>query len=124
LSDRLTAPADTDIKAKWHTITVMGEVREPKDQPVLPNAGLLTYIARSGGPSGAADLTNIKIISRSTDTRIKTNLSTDRMVNQLQAGDVVLVRAIDTRPSVFDKILTYASTISAIVVPMLSLIMP
>jgi protein involved in polysaccharide export with SLBB domain len=109
-----SAPADAKIKNSWQSITVMGEVHEPKDIPVMPNADLLTYVSRAGGVSSSADLSQVEVIHRDTDTRETVNLIKNRMVNQLKAGDVIVIRAIDNRPSIIDKISSYALTLATI----------
>ena len=117
-----TAPADAQIKNNWQTITVMGEVREPKELPVLPSADLLTYVSRAGGLASTADLSQIEIIHRSTDTRQTVNLVNDRMVNQLKPGDVIVVRAVDARPSIFERIASYALTLATVTLSVAALI--
>lgn len=117
-----TAPADANIKNNWQSITVMGEVREPKDLPVLPNADLLTYVSRAGGTSTSADLSKVEIIHRDTDTRETVNLVNNRMVNQIKAGDVIVIRAVDTRPTLLDRIASYALTLATVSLSVAALI--
>lgn len=118
-----SAPAGANIRGTWNTVMVMGEVREPKELPVLPNADLLTYISRSGGPSTSADLSRVEIIRRSSDGRITTNLLASRMTNQLKGGDVILVRAVDNSPSFGEKFLSYMLSISTITLSVVTLML-
>jgi protein involved in polysaccharide export with SLBB domain len=117
-----TAPADANIKNNWQSITVMGEVRDPKDIPVLPNADLLTYISRAGGTSSSADLSQVEIIHRGGESRETVNLVSQGMTNQLRAGDVIVIRAVDTRPSIFDRIASYALTLATVTLSVAALI--
>ncbi len=109
-----TAPADANVKKSWHNVTVMGEVRDPKEHPVLPNADLLTYVSRSGGPTTAADLSRVEIIHRNSDKRRTVNMVKDRMTNELKEGDVVVVRAIDNSPPFISTILTTVLAVTSI----------
>jgi protein involved in polysaccharide export with SLBB domain len=100
----------------------MGEVRDPKEVAVLPNADLLTYISRAGGPATAADLSQVEIIHRGSDQRYTANLIKDRMFNELKAGDVIVVRSVDTRPSLLDKIMQYTLTLATVTLSVAALI--
>lgn len=120
---QMTAPETADFKKSWNTITMMGEVREPKELPVLPNSDLLTYISRSGGLSSAADPTRVDIIRRSQDQHLTTNLLRRQPFNELRAGDVVVIRAVDNSPTVLDKVMSYAATMSTVTVAVVALIL-
>lgn len=110
-----TAPPEANIRARWQTITVLGEVREPKEHPMLPNADLLTYLSRSGGPTASADLESIEIIRRGSDDVDSVSLSEGRGRTELAGGDIVMVRAIDNRPTTVDRTLNYVQIITGIV---------
>jgi protein involved in polysaccharide export with SLBB domain len=117
-----SAPSDANIKNNWQSVTVMGEVRDPKDLPVLPNGDLLTYVSRAGGLMTSANLSEIEVIHRNGDTRETVNLVTDRMVNEIKAGDVIVVRAVDVRPSTLDKIATYLSALATVTLSVVAII--
>ncbi len=120
---QMTAPPDANIKKNWHTISVMGEVREAKDLPILPNGDLLTYIGRSGGPTSNADFSRVEIIHRATNQRQTVNLISDRLMGELKAGDVVVVRALDNSPSFVDRFLTYVISLSMITISAVTLML-
>ncbi|MBL7716944.1 MAG: SLBB domain-containing protein [Bdellovibrionales bacterium] len=88
------APADAKVKKRFQTVTVMGEVRDPKELPVLPGADLLTYISRAGGLNTGADVTSVEIVHRSGESRHTVNILKNQMMDQIKAGDVIIVRTI------------------------------
>jgi protein involved in polysaccharide export with SLBB domain len=117
------APKDVNVRAISHTVSVTGEVREPKEQPILPQGDLLGYITASGGPTSVADLSRIEIV-RAVDNRVDSvNLTGGTHYSDIRPGDVILVRAIDTRPSTFDRALTYIQITTAIATSVFLLIL-
>lgn len=118
-----TVPADAAVTKNWHAVTVMGEVHDPKDLPVLPNADLMTYISRAGGTLTSADLNQVEIVHRTTGEKTTVDLTKAPLFNEIRAGDVITVRALDMRPTTFDKILNYTLTFSTITLSVVAIML-
>ncbi|MCC7440254.1 MAG: SLBB domain-containing protein [Bdellovibrionales bacterium] len=109
-----TADKDANIKRKWNTVTIMGEVNTPGEQPLLPGADLYTYVMRAGGPKSGADIERVLIIHRGDDDRSIVNMRTEQNFADLKEGDVIILEVKDLQPSTFEKALGYAAQISGI----------
>jgi len=109
-----TADANANIRRKWNSIMIMGEVNTPGEQPPLPGADLYTYVMKAGGPKTGADLDHVLVIHRSDDDRSTVNMKTQLGYSDLKAGDVIVLETRDTQPTILEKTLTYTAQITGI----------
>lgn len=118
------APSDAKIKKRFQTVTVMGEVRDPKELPVLPNADLLTYISRAGGLQSNADVTKVEIVHRSGESRHTVNLLRNQMADQIKAGDVIIVRTIPPpETSALMELMQFAQSVATVTLSVVAILM-
>jgi len=104
---------------KNSSIRIMGEVSRPGEYDIRDGEDLYLYIARAGGPTTNADLSDVKIVRKGERETDDVDLLQGRQSINLEPGDVVLVKANQQKPSGFEKGLSITATIAGIITPLL-----
>jgi protein involved in polysaccharide export with SLBB domain len=92
------------VRNQSQTFQLLGEIKNPGEYAIQNDASFFTYITRAGGQMTTADLANVTVIRRSTGEAHVYDINHASPSPELAPGDVVLVKAIDTRTGLLERL--------------------
>ncbi len=97
------------------SVQILGEVRKPGFVLFREGADFMYYFTRAEGPTAMSDLDRIEIIRGKIPgaEAIRVRIKDTNQLPQLQAGDVVIVRAV--QPSFIERAAPVISAVSSII---------